>query len=253
MDVDDLFHEMFTRIWRREHVDGPDALAAIERARQVVTAAERDLDAAVATARSAGQSWEAIGRAAGMTRQSAHGRWAQPAGRYAVQVELLDLRALDPHDDPITIVLGLRRVPDLTRVRNTPVDLTVWHRHVGHRSRRRIERCPHDAAAPTGRRTHWPVASHCSLEPSRLRTNGADLRGSGDDRPGFPAQRAGTSASARSAMWRPPVAASPLAADVCVRISRGGRLGAGRLAALVGDVLGGPRGGAAARGGWRRS
>lgn len=74
--VDDTYFEMFTAIWRREHVDGESALNAITQARRAVTAAERDLDDAVEEARSAGESWEAIGRAAGITRQSAHSRWA---------------------------------------------------------------------------------------------------------------------------------------------------------------------------------
>ena len=74
--VDDTYFEMFTAIWRREHVDGESALNAITQARRAVSAAERDLEAAVESARSAGESWEAIGRAAGITRQSAHSRWA---------------------------------------------------------------------------------------------------------------------------------------------------------------------------------
>jgi hypothetical protein len=76
MSVDDDFHDMFVGIWRREHVDGDRALEAIGRARDAVRNAERDLDDAVGAARAAGESWEAIGRAAGMTRQSAHGRWS---------------------------------------------------------------------------------------------------------------------------------------------------------------------------------
>lgn len=74
--VDDTYFEVFTAIWRREHVDGESALNAITQARRTLAAAERDLDAAVAAARAAGESWEAIGRAAGMARQSAHSRWA---------------------------------------------------------------------------------------------------------------------------------------------------------------------------------
>lgn len=76
IDVEDTYHEMLTGIWRHEHVDGESALTAITRGRRAVNAAERDLDAAVEVARSVGESWEAIGRAAGITRQSAHSRWA---------------------------------------------------------------------------------------------------------------------------------------------------------------------------------
>jgi len=65
----------FQRRWHREHVDAIDALDSISGARAKIAAAERDLDAAVGAARRAGASWEAIGRAAGITRQSAHGRW----------------------------------------------------------------------------------------------------------------------------------------------------------------------------------
>lgn len=36
----------------------------------------QQLDEAVVTARAAGASWSEVGRAAGMTRQSAHERWA---------------------------------------------------------------------------------------------------------------------------------------------------------------------------------
>ncbi|MCM0621787.1 hypothetical protein [Nocardioides bruguierae] len=74
--VDDTYFETFTAIWRREHVEGQSALNAITRARRAVAVAEQDLEDAVESARSAGESWEAIGRAAGITRQSAHARWA---------------------------------------------------------------------------------------------------------------------------------------------------------------------------------
>jgi hypothetical protein len=62
--------------WQREHVAGPQALARIRTAREQVAVAERELGAAVQDARAAGESWEAIGRAAGITRQTAHQRWA---------------------------------------------------------------------------------------------------------------------------------------------------------------------------------
>lgn len=63
-------------IWRRHHINPADSLASITAARRKVTEAEQVLDLAVARARATGQTWEAIGRAAGITRQSAHARWA---------------------------------------------------------------------------------------------------------------------------------------------------------------------------------
>jgi len=75
-EVDELFVDDLAGLWRREHVDGEGALSAIAQARSEAAAAERRLDEAVAAARAGGASWEAIGRAAGMTRQSAHGRWS---------------------------------------------------------------------------------------------------------------------------------------------------------------------------------
>lgn len=75
--VDELepFEDLFRRLWRREHVDRLDSLDRIREARRRARAAERDLDEAVAAGRAAGHSWEAIGAATGMARQSAHGRW----------------------------------------------------------------------------------------------------------------------------------------------------------------------------------
>lgn len=76
ISVDDIHFEMFSEIWRRQHLNGETALADITRARRAVAVAERDLNDAVGAARAAGESWEAIGRAAGIARQSAHARWA---------------------------------------------------------------------------------------------------------------------------------------------------------------------------------
>lgn len=62
----------------RDHVASFDAdpvVADITAAAREVEAARRRLDTAVAAARTAGASWEAIGTAAGITRQSAHERW----------------------------------------------------------------------------------------------------------------------------------------------------------------------------------
>jgi hypothetical protein len=67
--------------WRdyRRHLAPDEALAAVAELTGQVNVGERQLDAAVATARAAGASWEAIGRAAGITRQSAHERWRDVA------------------------------------------------------------------------------------------------------------------------------------------------------------------------------
>lgn len=61
--------------WRLEHVFTTDALGEVAAATSEATAAQRRLEAAVRFARHSGGSWEAIGRAAGMSRQSAHERW----------------------------------------------------------------------------------------------------------------------------------------------------------------------------------
>lgn len=51
-----------------------DRIAAATAARDQ---AATDLARAVADARAVGATWEQIGKAAGMTRQSAHDRWAE--------------------------------------------------------------------------------------------------------------------------------------------------------------------------------
>lgn len=63
-------------IWSRAHLAPVASLAAVAQARRAVLEAEQSLNSAVATAREAGHSWEVIGRAAGVTRQSAHSRWS---------------------------------------------------------------------------------------------------------------------------------------------------------------------------------
>jgi len=70
-------HEVAHDLWRSEHAFGADALGEVEAAAQAAAAAKERLDAAVAIARASGASWEAIGRAAGMAKQSAQGRWGQ--------------------------------------------------------------------------------------------------------------------------------------------------------------------------------
>ncbi len=62
-------------LWRAEHAFGIDALAEVEAAAAAGAQAKLRLDAAVALARHSGTSWAKIGRAAGMTRQSAQERW----------------------------------------------------------------------------------------------------------------------------------------------------------------------------------
>jgi hypothetical protein len=52
-----------------------ETLAEVTAAAEDARKAEARLDDAVARARAASQTWEAIGRAAGMTRQSANQRW----------------------------------------------------------------------------------------------------------------------------------------------------------------------------------
>lgn len=70
-DVYEVAHDL----WRSEHAFGADALGEVDAAAQAAAAAKQRLDAAVAIARASGETWEAIGRAAGMARQSAQGRW----------------------------------------------------------------------------------------------------------------------------------------------------------------------------------
>jgi len=62
-------------LWRCEHAYGTDALTEVEAAAAALSQAKLRLDAAVALARNSGTSWADIGRAAGMTRQSAQERW----------------------------------------------------------------------------------------------------------------------------------------------------------------------------------
>jgi hypothetical protein len=52
------------------------ALSTVATAAARASDAGEQLDAAVAAARGAGATWEQIGRAVGITRQTAHARWA---------------------------------------------------------------------------------------------------------------------------------------------------------------------------------
>jgi len=66
--------------WLAEHVSPHEALAVIRTARTEIAAAKRRLDEAVLYARAAGETWETIGQAAGIARQSAQERWGQSPG-----------------------------------------------------------------------------------------------------------------------------------------------------------------------------
>ena len=62
-------------LWRSEHAFAHDALVEVKAAAEAAAEAKLRLDAAVGFARHGGASWADIGRAAGMTRQSAQERW----------------------------------------------------------------------------------------------------------------------------------------------------------------------------------
>jgi len=61
----------------RAHVEPVDLVLAVAEAHHAHQRAAAVLDEAVAAARAAGTSWGDIGRATGMTRQSANERWAR--------------------------------------------------------------------------------------------------------------------------------------------------------------------------------
>ena len=60
-----------------EAISGAGPLERIELWRSLRERIDVGIDQAVAGARMSGDSWDSIGRAAGMTRQAAHGRWAK--------------------------------------------------------------------------------------------------------------------------------------------------------------------------------
>lgn len=62
-------------VWRTEHVTGAEALTEVEAETIAAAEAKQRLGVAVATARRGGASWEQIGRAAGVSSQSAQERW----------------------------------------------------------------------------------------------------------------------------------------------------------------------------------
>lgn len=76
-EVEDAAREL----WSLEHVFGADAVGEVEAAAAGAVQADLRLETAVALARHSGASWETIGRAAGMSRQSAHERWRRLDGR----------------------------------------------------------------------------------------------------------------------------------------------------------------------------
>lgn len=120
--VDDTHYEELVALWRREHVDGLSGLAAISEATSRIAAAEHDLNAAAAAARAGGASWEAIGRAAGMTRQAAHGRWAPTAATLAAAKRKVDgaiaEMAAAPLDQPMADRMRQRLAqPDVAEAR----------------------------------------------------------------------------------------------------------------------------------------
>ena len=60
-----------------EAISGAGPLERIELWRSLRERIDEGIDEAVAGARMSGDSWDSIGRAAGMSRQAAHGRWAK--------------------------------------------------------------------------------------------------------------------------------------------------------------------------------
>ncbi len=70
-EVDNAIHEEC-----KAHIAPSDAVLGVEAAAREYTQAGRRLDKTVAAAKAAGASWTDIGRAAGISRQSAHERWA---------------------------------------------------------------------------------------------------------------------------------------------------------------------------------
>lgn len=66
------------RAWEHTHIAPMQTLQAVRQAAADARAAKKGLDQAVAAARATmpAASWEAIGRAAGVSRQTAHERWS---------------------------------------------------------------------------------------------------------------------------------------------------------------------------------
>jgi hypothetical protein len=81
-DLDDAAERPVIDEWR-QHIAPWRALEEIEELAAKVAAATRELDDAVRTARTGGVTWDQIGRAAGIARQSAHERWGRRLGAEA--------------------------------------------------------------------------------------------------------------------------------------------------------------------------
>jgi hypothetical protein len=69
--VEDAIHEEW-----KAHLAPLEAVAGVEAAAREYNQAGHRLDKTVAAAKAAGASWTDIGRAVGISRQSAHERWA---------------------------------------------------------------------------------------------------------------------------------------------------------------------------------
>jgi hypothetical protein len=69
--VEDAIHDEW-----KAHLAPLEAVAGVEAAAREYTQAGHRLDKTVAAAKAAGASWTDIGRAVGISRQSAHERWA---------------------------------------------------------------------------------------------------------------------------------------------------------------------------------
>lgn len=75
-DLDEDIRDVLMQEWQA-HVAPTRGTADVRYAADEADAAQSRLAAAVRSAREQGASWEAIGKAARMTRQSAHERWAR--------------------------------------------------------------------------------------------------------------------------------------------------------------------------------
>ncbi|OZM69888.1 hypothetical protein CFN78_28095 [Amycolatopsis antarctica] len=65
--------------WKTDHIAPADTITRLTEAAGTAAASQRALDQAVHEARTTGASWATIGRAVGITRQSAHERWGRQA------------------------------------------------------------------------------------------------------------------------------------------------------------------------------
>lgn len=71
-DVEDAIHEEW-----KAHLAPLDAVAGVEMAAREYAQAGNRLDKTVSAAKAAGATWADVGRAVGISRQSAHERWAE--------------------------------------------------------------------------------------------------------------------------------------------------------------------------------